>query len=643
MNSSQSKRKFKKCLWPALFFAIVCLLVWTPAKQARADCGTEACPICGDNLKAPTEVCDVVDGVSIGCAVNQHCTGPNDQNPCTCVANPKCGDNTINSQTCTQGQTPGDGCQEECDGVNTASHDACVGIVGADLGCNAKCECEHALCGNGKVAGEENCDDGSECDSGADCTAGFLACEDSGACVFESDITSSTECKNCLKSKCADNSICKPRDTLKNGVVCLANCQPGFCGDGIINPDANPPEQCDDGPKNGTEGDPCNADCTVCPSQCGDGILNTDLGEECDEGALNNINGDCLPDCTKAKCGDSIQRTIVEECSTDADCANNDVFKTCIGGGCGGPAEQCDDGNTNNNDECLTNCKLNVCGDGIVFNEHENGTLMASPTELCDDGKTCVDSTPCTNNPSACAGLPDTSCMQRNNDGCSNNCQTCPSPSTCGDGHRGPNEPCDGADTSGCGPVPQGDDHWSCVGCVCVPVGPGPQCTKDSDCHTDNACDEAQCDNGVCVVELGEGNECDSDSDCDEGCANDCTCKHECEAEGGKGHACTDAEELGHKVTICHHANDNKTITICVDEHAEQKHIDKHGDTVGACVNECVDQSSQTIVGQGQPDPSAGGGCSLVKGHQSTSLSLIGLAAFAAIAMSLYRVRRSRN
>jgi cysteine-rich repeat protein len=41
-------------------------------------------------------------------------------------------------------------------------------------------------------------------------------------------------------------------------------------------------------------------------------------------------------------------------------------------------SEQCDDGNTNNTDGCLNNCRLSICGDGVV----------RSGVEQCDDGNT---------------------------------------------------------------------------------------------------------------------------------------------------------------------------------------------------------------------------------------------------------------
>src|SRR3712207_2938501 len=61
------------------------------------------------------------------------------------------------------------------------------------------------------------------------------------------------------------------------------------------------------------------------------------------------------------------------ECSAD--------LTTCIkSGGCGnalvGADEECDDGNLDDSDDCLSTCKLNKCGDGKT-------NLRA---EECDDG-----------------------------------------------------------------------------------------------------------------------------------------------------------------------------------------------------------------------------------------------------------------
>lgn len=70
----------------------------------------------------------------------------------------------------------------------------------------------------------------------------------------------------------------------------------------------------------------------------------------------------------------------------------------------GGAGEECDDGNTDENDACTNVCKNARCGDGII-----------GPGEICDDGNTV------------------------STDVCTNSCQA----AMCGDGSLGPNEECD--------------------------------------------------------------------------------------------------------------------------------------------------------------------------------------------------------
>ena len=48
--------------------------------------------------------------------------------------------------------------------------------------------------------------------------------------------------------------------------------------------------------------------------------------------------------------------------------------------------EQCDDGNTNNNDGCKNDCTPNVCGDGFVYRAVEqcdHGALNGTPGDAC--------------------------------------------------------------------------------------------------------------------------------------------------------------------------------------------------------------------------------------------------------------------
>ena len=82
---------------------------------------------------------------------------------------------------------------------------------------------------------------------------------------------------------------------------------------------------------------------------CGDGIVEAGV-EQCDDGNTND-NDACHNDCTAPVCGDG---------RLDA-------------------GEECDDGNTDDDDGCGHSCKIERCGDGLV---------QFSRGEECDDGNT---------------------------------------------------------------------------------------------------------------------------------------------------------------------------------------------------------------------------------------------------------------
>jgi len=46
--------------------------------------------------------------------------------------------------------------------------------------------------------------------------------------------------------------------------------------------------------------------------------------------------------------------------------------------------EECDDGNNNNNDECLNNCKTDTCGDGVIQDGVEECDGSALGEETCE-------------------------------------------------------------------------------------------------------------------------------------------------------------------------------------------------------------------------------------------------------------------
>jgi cysteine-rich repeat protein len=147
--------------------------------------------------------------------------------------------------------------------------------------------------------------------------------------------------------------------------------------------------------------------------ECGNGFV--DPNEQCDDGNTNNNDG-CTNACKLAVCGDGIVETGVEQCD-DGNTNNNDgCTNACKIAVCGDGivetgVEECDDGNSDNTDACTNACKNAVCGDGFVH----------VSTEQCDDGNT------------------------NNNDDCTNNCTV----AVCGDGivHTGVEE-CDDGNTN---------------------------------------------------------------------------------------------------------------------------------------------------------------------------------------------------
>lgn len=119
-----------------------------------------------------------------------------------------------------------------------------------------------------------------------------------------------------------------------------------LCGNGFIE-DA---ELCDDGNLDDT--DACTALCM--PAACGDGVVQA-AHEECDDGVLNGPGTSCNSKCKLNVCGD----------------------------GDPGPAEPCDDGNTDDNDACTSLCEIAVCGDGFVHIDAESCDAPGD-SETCD-------------------------------------------------------------------------------------------------------------------------------------------------------------------------------------------------------------------------------------------------------------------
>jgi fibro-slime domain-containing protein len=191
------------------------------------------------------------------------------------------------------------------------------------------------------------------------------------------------------------NEACDLGPGLNTGAYggCTADCQLApFCGDGILQTQYG--EQCDDGsnatPYGQTTG--CARGCLL-PPRCGDGKVDTAFGEVCDNGlsgpSANTANaygpGSCKNDCKPGDfCGDGLQNGS-EQCDDGANngALTSECSTTCLikcGDGIVEAGEQCDYGtgkNLGDYNGCTSKCTWGpYCGDGI-----KNGT------EACDDGK----------------------------------------------------------------------------------------------------------------------------------------------------------------------------------------------------------------------------------------------------------------
>lgn len=289
--------------------------------------------VCGNGVTDPGEACD--DGNVIS---GDGCRGD-------CLGREVCGDGRVDLDE--------HGVKlEVCDDGNTASGD----------GCAADCQSEE-VCGNFVVDVNEDCDDGR--DGGHECNTG------------------------CKLKRCGDGNL----DRWADGGA----------------------EVCDRGDT--AWGDGCRGDCRGF-EQCGDGLVDTATGEACD--SAGDLSGDCNGACRFKRCGDHNQDQWAdggqEGCDLGdpdgGDQANGGLYcsQTCTPKRCGNGVtehqvffdggaydEECDDGNTSDNDSCNVNCMIPRCGNGYRdFGETcDDGNNIAGDGcradclgwELCGDGQ----------------------------------------------------------------------------------------------------------------------------------------------------------------------------------------------------------------------------------------------------------------
>ncbi|MEZ4384236.1 MAG: DUF4215 domain-containing protein [Nannocystaceae bacterium] len=230
----------------------------------------------------------------------------------------------------------------------------------------------------------------------------------------------------CGDGKVEGNEVCDDGNT-DNTDDCLDTCQPAGCGDGFVQEGV---EDCDDGNRDNTDG--CLDTCAA--AACGDGFIQMGV-EECDDGNDDNADG-CLDTCVLATCGDGYVWEGNEACDDGNDVDDDACNNSCALASCGDGVvqdvlgEECDDGNADNTDDCLDTCLSASCGDGYVQTDVEQcdeGGMNNDNTGPCktdcttcacqgDDvmGMTCADLEDFSCGALACAGCDfDTS-------GCSN-------------------------------------------------------------------------------------------------------------------------------------------------------------------------------------------------------------------------------
>jgi fibro-slime domain-containing protein len=213
---------------------------------------------CGDGvLRSGVEACD--DGnASGGDGCSADCTSIESGWTCAtagqpCTRQPVCGNGLVDSN-------------EACDDRNTTAGDGCGATCAVESGwvCPAGGgRCRAAACGDGIIAGAEQCEDGDAPPASGD------GCD--ATCMLEPGYKCPTP-----------------------GRV----CEPTTCGDRAVEGS----EQCDDG--NNNMGDGCSPLCTQeprcsggqCTAVCGDGIILPNSNEECDDGNTRSNDG-CSASC----------------------------------------------------------------------------------------------------------------------------------------------------------------------------------------------------------------------------------------------------------------------------------------------------------------------------------------------------------
>jgi len=282
----------------------------------------------------------------VSCQDNDGCCPENctDSTDNDCAATPTCGNGAVDSdETCdiaiSQGQ-PG-ACPTSCDDSDPCTTDTLVG----DGTCEAHCTNDEIACTDGDGCCPTGCNNNTDDDCAAVCGNGVVEPNDPinpETCDTGIPAEESGSCP----TSCSDGEACTS-DTLTG-----TGCQIACAYDPITSCTSN--DGC------------CPSDCSLandgdldCPG-CGNARLETNLGEECDDGNAANLDG-CTTSCTTQS------GQIGDPCNSSNDCNS---MLTCLTGSSvpGGYCSQKD---------CIPS--VTPCPDNAVCTDQ----LTTGPTSAC--------------------------------------------------------------------------------------------------------------------------------------------------------------------------------------------------------------------------------------------------------------------
>ncbi len=267
---------------------------------------------------------------------------------------------------------------------------------------------ESAICGDGVVGSEENCEVGetistdSACDTDGDGIGDGYPCASDSECEVPQtcELISCESGSGTIPVTCEDD--CKGFQSVSDVVDLGASCVAYECGNGVLESDNG--EECDDGSLNGSYGH-CGDDCTLDTAfYCGDGYLAG--GESCDCGETSNFT---------SVMADTASWAAINTCLNSNGQWTRNPAGTCAWD-CTSPGPSCGDGEVNGAEQCdgdseewdgalctdQTTCSVDsdcsdgslcgsggtACGIGSVCEDSDDGTAT-DVGEACTSGSTC--------------------------------------------------------------------------------------------------------------------------------------------------------------------------------------------------------------------------------------------------------------